>query len=416
VLEAAESAADPRSEIFHAEVLPLADRHAGKERIRFNALLRSHLKGHSAAWRALPAEEQGLLLRAAWAFTAPPATLMRLNALDRIEPVDLFGEPTPRPWLLPNMIPLPGVGAIVGAPGSGKTFVAADLAARVAAATEQRFLGQPVTQGGVLYFASESVASIGTRVRQWAASYGDCRTNFRLIPHALPLSDSAEALRRVVLAAAALPAEVPLRLIVVDVYRGSINGDENDNAVASAALSTANLLARYMGAAVLIVHHSPRSDPRRPSGGNAFDALTDWMACVERKGGTMTLDEIKHRDSEGGTTGKWHVLDGVLREGAEPVSGVTEYSAEACAAALARSLREMETPVSQKTLDGELAALFPTWFAVTASVSRGTVTGRAHRVRKVALERHWIEKRSKGYHLGPGTPPPEAPADLGDLL
>ena len=72
-------------------------------------------------------------------------------------------------WLFYDLLPARGTGFLTGAPGSGKTFVAIDLA--VSIASGRPFFGAtPDKQGGVLYLASEDAS--GLRKRLAAAPRG----------------------------------------------------------------------------------------------------------------------------------------------------------------------------------------------------------------------------------------------------
>jgi hypothetical protein len=401
-LQAATHVADPLDAFFHSAVLPLADSYRSREPRKFRMLLRSRLEA-DRGWGALSVEAQELLLAAAWAFAAPPLTLMNLGEGGLVQEVDIFGAAEPRVWTVEGLVPAASVGAVYGPPKSMKTFVVTDLAARIAAGIP--FRGREVQRGGILYFASESVPQIVERVRAWVGMHRDCSANFRLIPKALPLLDPAETLRQIA-ARVQFPSGDPVRLVVIDVLRSSIT-NEKENEIMAAAAATAQLAARAFGVSVVIVHHSPRQDSTRMSGGNALDGGVDWGWSVEKRDETATVTVRLCRDGSDGENWKVHILDNVLHEGAgASVHG--QYSADLCAAELCRVLPAIAAmaPVSRDVILAELSAIFPKWFTPNESVARGTVNSRTNRVIQFALRRGWIAPKGTKYVIGPTTPPP----------
>lgn len=410
-LEAAARAADPLHDVFHSAVLPLADKYRTREHRSFLMLLRSALKGDSE-WDRIPQEWQDLLLKSGWAFAAPPLALMgRSGGL--VPEIDIFGPQAPRVWIVEGSIPAESVGVVFGPPKARKTFVVTDLAARIAAGLP--FRDRLVQRGGVLYFASESIPQIAERLRAWVRVNGECSSNFKLIPKALPILDPAETLHQIA-NRLQFPSGDPIRLVVVDVLRSSIS-DENSNEIMATATATAQLVAWAFGVAVILVHHSPRADSARTSGGNALEGGVDWGWGVLKKGKTSTVTVRMSRGDDEGA--EWHVRieDGVLREGdgdgcmAGWTDVFTEKEAAITAGRVGHRLGGITTRAAIK--DG-IRAAHPSWF--DKSVPTSTARNRENNAISDAVKAGYLMRQGPGFAPGAITPPPEAPASLEGVI
>ena len=79
------------------------------------------------------------------------------------------GEKVPLPplgWLVQGIVPRHGVGAIAGASGTGKSYVAMELAGALLLGTE--FAGHEIKKtGGVLWLAAETPQHVPPRLEAW---------------------------------------------------------------------------------------------------------------------------------------------------------------------------------------------------------------------------------------------------------
>ena len=84
----------------------------------------------------------------------------------RFRPLYAHGDPDTRPlktWLVKGLIPAEGHGLLSGQWGTGKTFVAFDLATAVG--TGQPFLGHAIKrQSGILFIAAEGADEVRLRL------------------------------------------------------------------------------------------------------------------------------------------------------------------------------------------------------------------------------------------------------------
>lgn len=207
---------------------------------------------------------------------------------------------------------------LIGASGSGKSFVALDWAAHVA--TGLSWNSQRTAQGRVLYVAAEGAAGIQQRLDAWdqarrlAADEASRTTGERvepvLIPDDLvilpvPVQVVVRAGRAIAphpnwIELASIAAEMRPVLIVLDTQaRISLGLNENDNAEMGQMIEAVGMLRRAAGGAcVLVVHHTGRAggDAR---GASAIDGAQDVEWKVERTTGSMSGMLIMDKNKNG---------------------------------------------------------------------------------------------------------------------
>ena len=206
-------------------------------------------------------------------------------------------EPDPPAWLVKDMIPLGGVGFLVGESRAGKTFTAVHLAASLGRG--EPFFTKRVRQGGTLYIAAEAAWTIPGRLK--AARLGPLAAfldeNGRqkedgAEPPKLPVATIAggidlltergvQELVRIARDASLKmqgTAGVPLRLIVVDTTLAAFSiGNWNDPADVTRVTGAMARVARETGATVLGVHHHGKDVSRGPAGSYALTAAADFI-------------------------------------------------------------------------------------------------------------------------------------------
>lgn len=191
---------------------------------------------------------------------------------------------------------------LIGAPGSGKSFVALDWACHVA--TGRSWRASKVRQSPVLLIAGEGTLDIEQRIEAWERTYEAVGDEFHVLPLAVqPLVRSGrdlietpqwKELKEVV-------SEIKPLMIILDTQARMSNGlNENDNSEMSIWIEKAvSGLRRVSGACVLVIHHTGRNggDAR---GASAIDGAQDTEWKVERIGSAkdmkikLTLDKNKY--------------------------------------------------------------------------------------------------------------------------
>ena len=161
----------------------------------------------------------------------------------RVLGLDELEQLPPPQWLLPERLP-EGQTWVYGPPGSGKTFLALDWSATVAASGLN-----------VLYFVGEGVQGFARRVLAWKDARGANLSTFRAIPQAPHLLD-----RESVEMLASTVDQYSPSLIVVDTFaRASVGGDENSARDVGLAIDALDYIYREYGTSSLVLHHSNKA-------------------------------------------------------------------------------------------------------------------------------------------------------------
>lgn len=206
---------------------------------------------------------------------------------------------------------------VVGPPGSGKTFLVADLALSVSAGLAWR--EHRVHRGSVLYLAAENPRSLQNRALAWCDHHQVAKgLPFYIASSSLSLRDDAA---RVVDLAHAIESETgePVQLIVVDTLSRAFGaGDENSAADMGAVVVACDLIRRGTEACIVLVHHSGKDASRGARGSSALEAAADTVLAVQDKVATA----VKQRDGETGAAMPFKLLAVQLGddEDGDPVS------------------------------------------------------------------------------------------------
>ena len=189
-------------------------------------------------------------------------------------------------YLVKGRIPAHGVGFLVGSSGALKTFLAIDLALKIASG-EGVFQAR-TRKGGVVYVPAEAPNGCRKRVQAWREANNAKGLPFQLIPQAPDLSsqeDVAELAYAISLAAMEF-GEIALGLVVIDTLAASIPGaDENSGAHMSLVMANARWLADETGAFVLIVTHTGKEEARGIRGWSGQYAAADMVITMTRSEG-----------------------------------------------------------------------------------------------------------------------------------
>ena len=210
---------------------------------------------------------------------------------------ELEALPPPR-WLVPGLFVEGSIAAIYGAPESGKSFLAVDVALAVASGIPWH--GREVAQGATLYVAAEGAPGLGKRVRAWRMDKGATTQPmpFVLMRDPLNLTTENEA-RDFAKAVASQVGE--LRMIVVDTLNQTATGaDENSAQDMGRYIAGMKRLRDATGATVVVVHHSGKDETRGMRGSTALLGAMDTTVEVARAtdGKSIEVRVKKQKDAE----------------------------------------------------------------------------------------------------------------------
>lgn len=236
-------------------------------------------QGGAAAGTALPAGE-------AEADAMVEALLAEMLSAD-----ELSERPAPEP-LIKGLLNLDSIAWVIGAPGSKKSFVVLDMAARIARGLSWQ--GLRVHQGPVVMIVAEGAGGMSTRVRAWQRTHGPIGgvDAFRVLPRPVQVTDTVgwqvlvEACRRI----------KPVFVVIDTQARVTVGMEENSAKEMGVFIEAAERIRQATGACVGVVHHTGRTggDAR---GSSAIDgAQSTELKVVRQDALTGVLRVEKQKD------------------------------------------------------------------------------------------------------------------------
>lgn len=271
---------------------------------------------------------------------------------------DEIAKLPPSGWRVKLILPETGVAAIFGPSASGKSFLAFDLAASIAAG--EPWFGAKTKQSNVVYIMLEGEAGLQNRMKAWEAARG------RVLPPALqmilqPLDlmtslDTTDLLK-------VLPHDA---VIFIDTLnRASPTADENKSQDMGQIISQCKLLSAETRGLVILVHHTGKDTTRGLRGHSSLIAALDGAIEVTRDGtGNRAWSEAKIKDSEDGNSHRFRLQVHTLGKDADG-DPITSCSVERDTSAIFAPPKP-QGKNQQAALD-----------AVKAELSRSTITGKA---------------------------------------
>jgi hypothetical protein len=194
---------------------------------------------------------------------------------------DIEAEPR-KDWLIHDFLGAGELSSIYGPPGSGKSVMAGDLAAHVAAG--RFWLGRRVQQGGVLYVAIERSALVKRRLAAFRAHHTVDEIPLAIVSGHADLRTSRESADEIIGLAQRLAdiGEVPISLIVIDtVSRALAGGDENSPRDMGSLVGNLAHIQEHTGAHVSALHHIPADGTQRLRGHGSLLGACDTTIKVE---------------------------------------------------------------------------------------------------------------------------------------
>lgn len=278
----------------------------------------------------------------------------------RVVPAGEFSAGPPPAWWIKGVLPHAEIAMMYGASGSGKSFLAWDMACAIQRGEAWR--ARKVRQGRVVYLCAEGMGGFRTRIQAYAAEKQAPMTALPgVIPHApnlLEVEDVKELIR-------ALKAYGDVDLIVIDTFSATTPGsDENTSKDIGRALAHLKAIHRITGAMVLAVHHSGKDAARGARGWSGLRAAVDAEMEVSRQGDTRLLTLTKSKDGRDGLFwgfGLKTVRLGLDSDGDEVTSCVVEpievETAQSSKPALTKVERQVFDAISAhlagRSMDGE---------------------------------------------------------------
>ena len=214
-------------------------------------------------------------------------------------------------WLVNDFFAERSLNLIIGASQAGKSYLALDLA--VAIATGRPFLGKAVSQGGILYIATEGQITI--RRRLMAARQGLALNEKLIAIIQEPPSNfmNADDVDRIIATAKHINEEMlkatglPLVMVIIDTMISGFDiNDWNNVADTSAAMKVLGRIKDEVRVAVTGVHHHGKDTSRGAAGSYALTAHPDSILSVYKKDNNAAVTQryVTLTKSRFGETGR----------------------------------------------------------------------------------------------------------------
>ncbi len=222
------------------------------------------------------------------------------KSVGRFGPVPIYDLTLapPMEWLIKGVLPKAELGVLFGASGSGKTFVALDLAFSIARGKAWR--ERRTTRGRVVIIAAEGAGGIGKRAEAYARYHDfDLRgVDLHVIPAAPNFLDNDDI--------SEVMAEInnigPIDVVIIDTFAQVTPGaNENTSEDMGRALANLKLLHGATGAMNLVVAHAGKDLSKGVRGWSGLKAAADvQIEVIRHENGEREIVLEKMKDGEDG--------------------------------------------------------------------------------------------------------------------
>jgi len=202
----------------------------------------------------------------------------------------------PPQWLIEDVLPKQDLAMLYGESGSGKSFVALDIA--FAIATGFDWNGLPTEKHPVVWIAAEAAGSMRNRTKAYAQAKGIELENADLwvIGETPSLMDTEESIAL----AEAVRAKKPGLIVVDTLAAASIGANENSGEDMNVVMGACRMLHETTGALVMLIHHTGKDLSRGARGWSGIKGAMHTEMTVSYHQDMRKFEVTKQRDGEEG--------------------------------------------------------------------------------------------------------------------
>ena len=214
-----------------------------------------------------------------------------------IVPAHEFATGANPTWVIKDVLPQAELVVMYGASGSGKSFLALDMAAAIARGVEWR--GKRVRQGRVAYIAAEGGGGFRKRLKAYGQHNEIDLASLELgVIHAAPnmmeAKDAADVVK-------AIKAWGGADIVIVDTFAQVMPGaNENAGEDVGKALTHCKRIHELTGAMIILIHHAGKDASKGARGWSGLRAAADAELEVVREATGRSLRLTKSKDGEDG--------------------------------------------------------------------------------------------------------------------
>jgi hypothetical protein len=214
-----------------------------------------------------------------------------------IVPAHEFATGANPTWVIKDVLPQAELVVMYGASGSGKSFLALDMAAAIARGVEWR--GKRVRQGRVAYIAAEGGGGFRKRLKAYGQHNEIDLASLELgVIHAAPnmmeAKDAADVVK-------SIKAWGGADIVIVDTFAQVMPGaNENAGEDVGKALTHCKRIHELTGAMIILIHHAGKDASKGARGWSGLRAAADAELEVVREPTGRSLRLTKSKDGEDG--------------------------------------------------------------------------------------------------------------------
>lgn len=210
---------------------------------------------------------------------------------------DMLDNPKTSKFLVYDFIEENTTGGLIGSSGSGKSFLALDLAASVATGTD--FCNSPTKGGQVIYLAGEGRSGITKRLKAWEQEHGTSIPRDKFLISSTTITLDKEGAKTLINIIKQMNLD-NVELLVIDTLARHIDGEENSNTDMGEFIAAVDEVKDELGCVAVIIHHTGhgQNTQQRARGASSFYAALDFELLVEKKSGVYSVKGTKDKESD----------------------------------------------------------------------------------------------------------------------